>query len=51
MVVDLPGVGENVQDHILVPIPFELPPGHESLELLLDPDYAAKAKELQLSHT
>ncbi|KAF8872799.1 GMC oxidoreductase [Gymnopilus junonius] len=46
VVVDLPGVGENVQEHTLVSLPFELPPGHESLDLLLDPSYAAKAKEL-----
>ncbi|KAF8872796.1 GMC oxidoreductase [Gymnopilus junonius] len=46
VVVDLPGVGENVQEHIMISTPFELPPGHESLDLLLDPVYAAKAKEL-----
>ncbi|KAF8900502.1 hypothetical protein CPB84DRAFT_1847284 [Gymnopilus junonius] len=46
LIVDFPGVGENMQDHTLVTIPFELLPDHESLELLLDPEYAAKAKEL-----
>ncbi|KAF8872798.1 GMC oxidoreductase [Gymnopilus junonius] len=47
-VVDLPGVGENVQDHILISIPHELAPGtsHETLDLLRDPIHAVKAKQL-----
>ncbi|PPQ95957.1 hypothetical protein CVT26_016123 [Gymnopilus dilepis] len=46
VVVNLSGVGENVQEHSLVGVPFELPIGEETLESLLDPVYAAKAKEL-----
>ena len=51
VVVDLPGVGENVQEHVLVAIPYELSSNqvHETLDRLLDPEYAAKARELQLS--
>ena len=49
VVVNLSGVGENVQEHSLVGVPFELPIGEETLESLLDPVYAAKARELQLS--
>lgn len=46
--VDLPGVGENLQEHHMAGITVELDPnaGHETLDLLRDPDYAAKALEL-----
>lgn len=49
--IDLPGVGENVQEHYGVSITFELGNDvkHETMDLLKDPAYAAKAKELQLS--
>lgn len=49
--VDLPGVGENVQEHVGIDMVFELDPkgGHETLDLLADPAYAAKSKKLQLS--
>ncbi|KAF8877062.1 GMC oxidoreductase [Gymnopilus junonius] len=48
LVVDLPGVGENVQEHTIVGIPHELTPGpnHETLDLLRDPGYFSKATEL-----
>lgn len=47
--IDLPGVGENVQEHIFATLVCELNPStpHETLDLLLDPEYAAKAKDLQ----
>ncbi|PPR06211.1 hypothetical protein CVT26_005470 [Gymnopilus dilepis] len=48
VVVNLPGVGENVQEHVLVAIPYELSSNqvHDTLDLLLNPEYAAKAREL-----
>lgn len=51
VVVDLPGVGENVQEHTIVSMPHELAPGtdHETFDLLRDPIYFSKARELQLS--
>lgn len=52
--VDLPGVGENVQDHLFNTLgPYELEGGssHETFDLLRDPNYAAKARALQLSYT
>lgn len=47
--IDLPGVGENVQEHNLVGVTVEMDPkvGHETLDLLRDPDYAANALKLQ----
>jgi len=47
--IDLPGVGENVQEHHMVGITVELGPngGHETMDLLRDSDYATKALELQ----
>lgn len=49
--IDLPGVGENVQEHYGCSVTFELDPEvpHETIDLLRDPAYAVKAKELQLS--
>ncbi|PPQ82754.1 hypothetical protein CVT25_009225 [Psilocybe cyanescens] len=47
--VDLPGVGENVQDHLFNTLgPYELEGGssHETFDLLRDPNYAAKARAL-----
>ncbi|KAG9048691.1 hypothetical protein FS837_012234 [Tulasnella sp. UAMH 9824] len=44
--VHLPGVGENLQDHLLVPLSFELRPGIVTGDMLLDPDFAAKELEL-----
>ncbi|KAF9556900.1 GMC oxidoreductase [Agrocybe pediades] len=46
--VDLPGVGENVQEHVGFDMVYELDPngGHETLALLADPAYAQKSKEL-----
>ena len=51
LVIDLPGVGENVQEHTVVSMPHELAPNtdHETFDLLRDPAYFLKAKELQLS--
>lgn len=48
MKIELPGVGENVQEHIFVGISYELSPEtpHETFDMLADPIYAAKAREL-----
>lgn len=44
-VVDLPSVGENYQDHILVPTTYELKPGHTTLDVLRNnATYAAEAQ-------
>ncbi|KAF9528787.1 GMC oxidoreductase [Crepidotus variabilis] len=44
--VDLPGVGENVQEHVWSPVSFELDDTrgvlHQTLDLLKNPDTAAK---------
>ncbi|KIM89884.1 GMC oxidoreductase [Piloderma croceum F 1598] len=46
--INLPGVGENVQEHHMVGITVELDTkgGHETMDFLRDPEYAAKALEL-----
>jgi GMC oxidoreductase len=46
--VALPGVGENVQDHISCRFAFELNPQakHETYDLMRDPEYAAKEMKL-----
>ncbi|KAF8958575.1 GMC oxidoreductase [Flammula alnicola] len=46
--LDLPGVGENVQEHSFVGVSYELNPNtpHETFDRMADPVYAAKAKEL-----
>lgn len=46
--VDLPGVGENVQDHLHASIIYELDPKtyHETFDLMRDPEYAAAASKL-----
>lgn len=52
--VELPGVGENLQEHLFNTLgPYELEAGtsHETLDLLKDPRYAANARALQLSHS
>ncbi|KAG8955206.1 hypothetical protein FRC04_009664 [Tulasnella sp. 424] len=42
-VVDLPGVGENLQDHVFVPNSFALKPGYTTFDILAnDPTYAAQ---------
>ncbi|KAG8905208.1 hypothetical protein FRB99_000477 [Tulasnella sp. 403] len=38
--VDLPGVGENLQDHILIPSSFQLKPGIITGDNLTDPEFA-----------
>ncbi|KAB5591137.1 Choline dehydrogenase [Ceratobasidium theobromae] len=44
-VVNLPSVGENYQDHILVPTTYELKPGHTTLDILRNnATYAAEAQ-------
>jgi choline dehydrogenase-like flavoprotein len=46
--VDLPGVGENVQEHSLVGMTYELNADtHETYDLMRDPEYAARALKLQ----
>ncbi|EUC63656.1 choline dehydrogenase [Rhizoctonia solani AG-3 Rhs1AP] len=43
--VDLPGVGENLQDHLLVPTTYELKPGMTTLDILRnDANYAGAAQ-------
>ena len=46
--IELPGVGENVQEHVYVGISYELSAEipHETFDLLADPVYAAKARAL-----
>ncbi|KDR78179.1 hypothetical protein GALMADRAFT_245214 [Galerina marginata CBS 339.88] len=47
--ISLPGVGENVQEHIFSTLIYELDTAnttHETWDLLADPDYATKAKAL-----
>jgi len=46
--IELPGVGENVQEHVFVGVSYELSAEipHETFDLLADPVYAAKAREL-----
>ncbi|KAJ3479105.1 hypothetical protein NLI96_g9295 [Meripilus lineatus] len=47
--VELPGVGENVQDHIFGTVTFELDPNvpHETFDALRDPDFAKEQGRLQ----
>ncbi|KAG9018036.1 hypothetical protein FRB90_012539 [Tulasnella sp. 427] len=41
--VDLPGVGENLQDHVFVPNSFALKPGYTTFDILNnDPTFAAQ---------
>lgn len=49
--IDLPGVGENVQEHYGCSVTYELNPDvpHVTIDLFREPGYAEKAKELQLS--
>ncbi|CEL58759.1 Glucose oxidase OS=Talaromyces flavus GN=GOX PE=3 SV=1 [Rhizoctonia solani AG-1 IB] len=43
--VDLPGVGENLQDHLLIPSTYELKPGPTTLDILRNnATYAADAQ-------
>lgn len=45
--VDLPGVGENLQDHLYLPTTYELKPGSSNLNLDMlrnDPKFAAAAQ-------
>lgn len=43
--VDLPGVGENLQDHIFLSTTYELKPGKTTLDILRnDPAYNAAAQ-------
>ncbi|KAI0702954.1 GMC oxidoreductase [Cerioporus squamosus] len=46
--VDLPGVGENLQvtEHIFVPTLTEIDPSCETLDALREPEYAARLPEL-----
>jgi len=46
--LELPGVGENVQDHISFPMIFELDPkaSHETLDKMSNPDHAQEAMKL-----
>ncbi|KAH9476794.1 GMC oxidoreductase family protein Mala s 12 [Psilocybe cubensis] len=46
--IDLPGVGENVQEHYGCSVTYELNPdvSHETIDRFREPGYAEKAKEL-----
>ena len=46
--IDLPGVGENAQDHILCPTIYELDSSveHDTIDRMKDLQYAASAKKL-----
>ena len=46
--LELPGVGENVQDHIIIPMTFELDPktSHETLDAMANPDNVQKVMKL-----
>ncbi|KAG6900568.1 hypothetical protein C0993_008722 [Termitomyces sp. T159_Od127] len=46
--IELPGVGENLQDHIFVPVSYELDPSakHETFDSLRKPEVAQAAEEL-----
>jgi hypothetical protein len=47
--VDLPGVGENVQEHFLFPTTYEIRSETqlETLDLLRNPEYAAERLKFQ----
>ena len=45
--IDLPGVGENVQEHNFIKVSFELANKHVTLDLMKDAEYAAKAVQDQ----
>lgn len=40
MLVDLPGVGNNLQDHYTAPMVVEIDEQYDSLDSLLDPNQA-----------
>ncbi|KAG5734171.1 hypothetical protein E4T56_gene1404 [Termitomyces sp. T112] len=46
--IELPGVGENLQDHIFVPVSYELDPSakHQTFDFLGKPELLQKAAEL-----
>ncbi|KAG6828182.1 hypothetical protein H0H92_008841 [Tricholoma furcatifolium] len=48
MKINLLGVGENLQDHVLFGVIYELDPSanHQTLDLLQDPQYAKEARKL-----
>ncbi|KAF8908253.1 alcohol oxidase [Mucidula mucida] len=45
-VVNLPGVGENLQDHGFCPVVVETPENFKSFEIFSDPEQAAEQQEL-----
>ncbi|EUC63655.1 glucose oxidase [Rhizoctonia solani AG-3 Rhs1AP] len=49
--VDLPGVGENLQDHLLVPTTYELKPGMTTLDILRNDANYAEAAQAQYPAT
>ncbi|KDQ18213.1 hypothetical protein BOTBODRAFT_128303 [Botryobasidium botryosum FD-172 SS1] len=45
--VDLPGVGENIQDHCFTPMQFELKPGIRTFDILRnDPEFLAEQQRI-----
>ncbi|KAF8466292.1 GMC oxidoreductase [Gautieria morchelliformis] len=50
--LDLPGVGENVQEHHFAGVSFELKDNisHESLDMLRNPEFAAQQRKLHAEH-
>ncbi|CAE6510948.1 unnamed protein product [Rhizoctonia solani] len=49
--VELPGVGENLQDHLLVPTTYELKPGMTTLDILRNNASYAEAAQAQYAAT
>ncbi|KAF8884272.1 hypothetical protein CPB84DRAFT_1750441 [Gymnopilus junonius] len=46
VIIDLPAVGNNLEEHITATYTAKLTPGHETWESLRDPDFAEKQKEI-----
>ncbi|KAF8516109.1 hypothetical protein BU17DRAFT_92940 [Hysterangium stoloniferum] len=50
-IVDLPGVGENLQDHLFLPLTYALRPGHQTMDVLrIDPVLEKQQEELYTSN-
>ncbi|KAI0033381.1 alcohol oxidase [Vararia minispora EC-137] len=49
VLIDLPGVGENLQDHVITHIIYEVNPAKETMDILGDPALLAQQQELYKS--
>lgn len=50
-VVELPGVGENLQDHVFLPLTYALKPGHHTMDnIRINPDFAQTQRELYIAN-